>query len=77
MCPSRCILLTHAIMGSGDKLHDEGLCGALWAGGGGKRYQRGAGMSVPHAAWVLETQITHGHVTRYNSVTNISRQGVK
>jgi hypothetical protein len=35
MRPSRCMLLTHAIMGSGDKLHDEGLCGALWAGGGG------------------------------------------
>ena len=25
----------HAIMGSGDKLYDEGLCGALWVAEGG------------------------------------------
>lgn len=64
---------THAIMGSGDKLYDEGLCGASWVGGSDISGETDT--SVPHTPWVLETAITHDHVTWYNSITNISRQG--
>jgi hypothetical protein len=40
---------THAIMGSGDKLYDEGLCGALWVGGGGDPISAGKQTRVYNA----------------------------
>jgi hypothetical protein len=67
---------THAIMGSGDKLYDEGLCGALWAAVRGIRYQQGTDTTgVPHMVWNLKPSIINSQVPLYNSVGNMLRLG--
>jgi hypothetical protein len=63
-------------MGSGDKLYDEGLCGALWVVEGGSDISEEQTRSgVPYMVWILKTPIAERHVPSYNSLINTWRLG--